>query len=91
MPQPFSFEQFRAVACVALGGVSGALISLPVALQAPSGLAGVIPIGAIVMGALSGYRHRKSSAFFYFSLFCVCVLSAVIASSGFESATPLPQ
>jgi hypothetical protein len=74
-----SFKKFIQVSCILMGAFTGALISLPIA-----GALGPIPppaavLGFTTLGALVGYRRRNSHAFFYFSLFCVMVLSTLIS------------
>lgn len=85
MAQALSFEQFRSVACIVLGGVVGLLIGLPISLHLPSPLSVAIPLASLALGIISGYRHRQSIVFFYFALACVCVLSAVVGTTGLST------
>lgn len=61
--------------------ILGLMIGLLVA--GPASTAGVGPTAWImpVMGLFVGYKNRNSRAFFYFSLFCVTVLSGVVGMS----------
>lgn len=79
-----SFDNFRAAASVALGGLCGALIGLPAAATLQSATSPLLVLASFGLGCLVGYRHRKSVAFFYFALLCVCMLSGLIALSGFS-------
>jgi hypothetical protein len=88
--QTFSFEQFRSIACVVLGGLIGALIGLPASLHTPAPFSALLPIVTLLLGILSGYRHRKSIGFFYFALVCVCALSAVVGTSGLQPEITSP-
>lgn len=74
-------ESFYRFITPLLGTLIGVLVALPAAA------AGSGPIAWILapMGALVGYKNRHSRLFFYFSLFCVSILSGVVGLSLFES------
>ena len=81
------FNKFTQASCIVMGAFTGALIAIPI-----SGSFGPVPPPAILvrvtaLGALVGYRRRNSHAFFYFSLFCVLVLSTLIS---FYLMAPVP-
>jgi len=80
-----SFDNFRSAACVVLGGLCGALIGLPAAATIQSATSPLLVLASFGLGCLVGYRHRRNVAFFYFALLCVCMLSGLIALSGFSS------
>jgi len=62
---------------IILGTVIGLLIGLPIAM-APGGFQGLL-LATIPLGAITGYRHRRSRLFLYFSLICVLILSWLVS------------
>jgi hypothetical protein len=85
------FKKFTQASCILMGAFTGALIALPIA-----GSLGPIPppvavVGFSTLGALVGYRRRNSHAFFYFSLFCVMVLSTLISFYLLAPTSMAPQ
>lgn len=76
---PLTFDRFREISCVLLGGLVGVLIGLPWWLSSQSIF---LPLGAGLAGLFLGYRKRKSVFFFYLCLFSVVALSSLL-SSGF--------
>lgn len=75
------FDQFRAIACVALGALAGGLVGVPLI---GDGAAWFVPLFAVA-GAVAGYRRRRSTAFLYVCLVTVLVLSTLIS---FHTVTP---
>lgn len=64
-----------------LGFMIGLLVAIPASTAGIGPAAWIMP----VMGLFVGYKNRKSRVFFYFSLFCVTVLSGVIGLSMFQT------
>ena len=89
MPLPgLPFSLFRAAACVVLGGTIGALIGLPMAITMAAPGSYILVVASTALGIFTGYRRRRSTVFFYFALFCVCVLSLLVTLSGFVQLGP---
>lgn len=67
----------RQIACVVLGGMVGALIALPFALDPQANKPWIAPVG-FVLGLLLGYRKRNNAFFFYFCLIAAVVLACLL-------------
>ena len=73
-----TFDQFRGLACVVLGAITGVLIGLPLAIE---GRAWIVPV-SLIAGLMVGYRRRRSVAFLYFCLVTILLLATVISFQG---------
>lgn len=76
-----AFYRLLALFNIALGGLCGALIALPIAAQQPqSGT--LLGAACIAFGILNGYRWRTSRAFLYFALVTVLALASLVSFAG---------
>jgi|GEM_PF-4553509 len=73
-------NSFYTVITPVLGLVIGLLVAFPASATSLGSAAWILP----VMALLIGYKKRNSRAFFYLSLFCVTILSAVVGTSVIE-------
>ena len=78
MTTPLAFERFRATACIVLSTFAAFLISFPLIIQLQQGL---IAIPFTALGAIIGYRKRKSVFFFYFTLIAALLLLSLMIST----------
>jgi hypothetical protein len=72
------YVQFRHIATVLLGGITGFLIVLPFGLSQSPGLTPWYVLLGFALGTFAGYRRRNSRFFFYFCLAAIIMLSCLL-------------
>lgn len=71
-------DRFLHLACIGLGGLAGALITLPIAMSRLDSVGLLILFAGSSFGFLAGYRRRTSRAFLYFCILSILVLLTLL-------------
>lgn len=77
-----NYAKFFAAACIILGALAAALISIPLSYKLTQGANPIIITAMTLLGALIGYRRRNSRAFFYAALLAILLISSLFVRTG---------